>query len=706
MSGNGIISKGKNVKEAIEVGLQLLDATIQEVDIEIIEPESKGFLGIGSKPAIVRLIKKRPVNGIHRENLSTKKDELEFSVEETKLDFPDAEKLPAETTPSSTSTERIGYTKDRGPEADKEFGSVWVKDGRIYCKETPSHYPMITPAKGVSLYKNGELVRKTTVISEKDTIKVELNHEIKHTEWSIELDEKKMTATLHIQPGYKKTCTLIDQEPNHHIQLEVKETVEVWNHLNPNHVVQKMQELNIKTGIQKIEILKATETTEPGTFEIAKGIAPQKGKDGWLEILVDTETRLNGPNKSGDGSVDYRVIKSIANVNAGQVIAVIHPPQPGKPGVTVTGETVPPDPAQELVVELGRGVDFIEKGSKIVALGSGRPKFEIRGMIAKISIIPKLLHTEDVNVHSGNIRYTGDVEIQGNVDERMLVDAIEDVLVHGNVNRANIQAGNRIFINKNVINSHLTAGKRNPFIYELGQLLKKIHSQLESLSAAINQIYSAPGFKTSDIAKMGLSSLIRILLEKKFNTLPLVIKEYTQMIMKADMEQILNDEYKELGNELINGFLKLLPAHLKGPEDLRELIKQVKKLYEFSNTPLEPNASITIPYAFNSEIFCSGDIYIVGQGIINTKIHSGGKVVVEGLLRGGEIYAEFGAEIGEAGTRGGIPTCIRVPDGQTIKIKYALEGTIIQIGKKSHQFLHFEKDVFARIDKHGYLQLH
>jgi uncharacterized protein (DUF342 family) len=706
MSGNVIISKGKNVKEAIEVGLQLLEATIQEVDIEIIESESKGFLGIGSKPAIVRLIKKRPGNDIHRENLSTKKDEREFSVEEIKFLFPYKGNLSTETTSSSSSSERRGHTIDRKPEADKDFGKVWVKDGRIYCKETSTHYPMITPRQGISLYKNGELVTKTTVISEKDKIKVELDHEIKHTEWSIELDEKKMTAILHIQPGYKKTCTLIDQEPSHHIQLEVKETIEVRNHLNPNHVFQKMQEMNIKTGIQKIEILKATETTDPGTFEIAKGIAPQKGKDGWLEILVDTEKRLHGPNKWGDGALDDRVIQSIANVNAGQVIAVIHPPQPGKPGVTVTGETVPPEPAQELEVKLGKGVDFIEKGSKIVALSAGRPKFEYHGRVTEISIIPKLLHTADVNVHSGHIRYKGDVEIQGNVDEGMLVDAIEDVLVHGNVNRANIQAGNRIFVNKNVINSHLTAGKRNPFIAELGQLLKKIHSQLESLSVAINQVYSAPGFKTSDIAKMGLSSLIRILLEKKFNTLPPVIKEYTQMIMKADQEQIINDEYKELGNELINGFFKLLPAHLKGPEDIQKLIKQVKSVYELSNKTPDPNASITIPYAFNSEIYCSGDIYIVGQGIMNTKVHSGGKVVVEGMLRGGEVYAEFGAEIGEAGTRGGIPTCIRVPDGQTIKIKYALEGTIVQIGNKSHQFLHFEKDVFARVDEKGYFLLH
>jgi predicted RNA-binding protein Jag len=701
MNRNVIVSKGKNVKEAIDVGLKLLGATKQEVDIEIIELETKGFLGIGAKPAVVRLLRKGSENRTHVDDLPPIS-----SVEETRPDVSDGGKSPAESAPPSMGNERRNHINNRGPEAKIEYGSVWVKDGIIFCKETPMHYPTITPVKGISLYKNGELVRKTTVISEKDTLKVEIDNELKQTVWSIELDEKKMTATLHIQPGYKKILTLVDKEPSHHIQLEVKETFEICNHLQSTHVAQKMQEMGIKTGIQKIEILKAVETTEPGSFEIAKGIEPQQGKNGWLEILVDTEIKINGPKKLEDGSVDYREIKSIPNVNAGQVFAIVHPPQPGKPGVTVTGEPVSPEPAQELVVQLGKGADFIEKGRKIVALDTGRPNIEYRGMVAKISVMPKLLHTADVDLHSGNIRFTGDVEIQGDVDESMSVEATGDILIYGICNRAKIVAGNKIFIDKSVINSHITAGKSNLFMAEIGQLLKKIKLQFEELYVAIEQIYLSPAFKTSDIAKMGLSSLIRILLGKKFSILPLLIKEYTQMLSKVEKKQILDDDYKELGVDLINGFLKFVPMQLKGPEDLKNMIQRVEELSEFCFTPPEPNASVTIGYSMNSEIYCSGDIYLVGQGSINSKIYSGGKLIVERLIRGGEVYAEMGAEIGKAGSPGGTPTRVRVADGKTVKIKHVLEGTIIQIGSKSHEFLRDESDVFARVDKNGYLLLH
>lgn len=50
---------GKTVDEAIELALRDLDATRDQVNIEILEKETKGFLGIlGNKPARVKVTKK------------------------------------------------------------------------------------------------------------------------------------------------------------------------------------------------------------------------------------------------------------------------------------------------------------------------------------------------------------------------------------------------------------------------------------------------------------------------------------------------------------------------------------------------------------------------------------------------------------------------------------------------------------------------
>ena len=51
---------GKTIDEAIFNGLHELDLSIDEVEIDIVQHETKGVLGIGAKPAIVRLIEREP----------------------------------------------------------------------------------------------------------------------------------------------------------------------------------------------------------------------------------------------------------------------------------------------------------------------------------------------------------------------------------------------------------------------------------------------------------------------------------------------------------------------------------------------------------------------------------------------------------------------------------------------------------------------
>lgn len=136
-----------------------------------------------------------------------------------------------------------------------------------------------------------------------------------------------------------------------------------------------------------------------------------------------------------------------------------------------------------------------------------------------------------------------------------------------------------------------------------------------------------------------------------------------------------------------------------------KLTKRMDDILELSTPSQETDASIMIPYALNSVIICSGDISVVGKGSINSNIHSDGKVKINGVLRGGEVFAAMGIETDEAGTIGGMSTHIRVPDGQSIKINHANEGTTIQIGKQTYKFTSTAENVFARVNKEGQLLL-
>ena len=52
---------GTDVKTAVDLALADLKLTIDEVDVTVLEEPSRGFFGIGSKLALVRVEKKKPV---------------------------------------------------------------------------------------------------------------------------------------------------------------------------------------------------------------------------------------------------------------------------------------------------------------------------------------------------------------------------------------------------------------------------------------------------------------------------------------------------------------------------------------------------------------------------------------------------------------------------------------------------------------------
>ncbi len=92
-------SSAKTMEEAISLGLEKLEASIADVTIDIVEEGTKGFLGIGSKPFVVRLTVREEVeeagdvlNDAHLEDAVKEKAEKKPARKKQ----PKAEKTEAE----------------------------------------------------------------------------------------------------------------------------------------------------------------------------------------------------------------------------------------------------------------------------------------------------------------------------------------------------------------------------------------------------------------------------------------------------------------------------------------------------------------------------------------------------------------------------------------------------------------------------------
>lgn len=105
-----IEASGRSIDEAIFNGLKELEISIDEVEIDIIQHESKGILGIGAKPAIVKLIEREPEDISLPEYLRPEYQERERRERRDRRE------------PRQDNRDRRGR-RDRGPREDREEGS-------------------------------------------------------------------------------------------------------------------------------------------------------------------------------------------------------------------------------------------------------------------------------------------------------------------------------------------------------------------------------------------------------------------------------------------------------------------------------------------------------------------------------------------------------------------------------------------------------
>ncbi|EWG11548.1 flagellar assembly protein A [Cytobacillus firmus] len=686
-----VLSKGRDVIEAIEMGLKLLRTDRDQVSIEVIQQETKGFLKLGMKPAIVKITKMKQTSHIEEKNQEELIHEsLEAAIKQLE---------PEKTVPDKTIGEILPIPPEKEAKDPLE-GKVWIKDGVISGKPSVLQYPTITPGKGVEVYKNGELLTETALVTGADHFEIKTAEEITKTTWNITMDSQKLHVTLQVQPGMRKYYQIIDKEPDVHLVAEAKEITEVRNELEYKMVLEAMEVLKIVHGFNHTEIMNAINTEEPGNFTIASGIKPKDGKNGRLELIVDPNKKA-GPQKRADGTIDYRENHVIPTVNKGQVIAIIHPPEPGVPGYNVSNEPIPPEQTYPLIVQTGKGTALIEDGQKVVATETGRPMVERKGLIARISIVPKLVHFSDVNISSGNIRFKGDVDILGSVEESMVVEADGHINIFHNANKATISSKSSIILQRNSIGSTISAGKHNVFVSEMVHQLILIHDQFTRLISSINHLMTLPAFKMTDFQSKGLLPIIKLLLEQKFRSILTPLKQFLEIGRQG--KHVLDLEWMTMAEQLRLCLMSSIANEYHSMNRLEELADRMIELIDRHQNLKEDECMVSLMYAINSTIYSGGNVSVLGQGCYNSKIHAGGAIKIAGVLRGGEVYARKGASIRETGSDGGAVTKIIVPANQKISIDHVKEGTVIQIGKVKHSFQSEYKHIAARLDETGRL---
>ena len=144
---------GHSVDEAIFIGLSEMGVTIDEVEIETIQSESKGLFGIGAKQAVVRLTQREVPLVMEMEQVYRKEKEASFQQRR------DQPPRSADRRPERRDFDR-GERTDRGPRtsAPSQFGTQ-RRDGVPYGAQSSERMPDAVPQE--SFDYSEELAKNT-----------------------------------------------------------------------------------------------------------------------------------------------------------------------------------------------------------------------------------------------------------------------------------------------------------------------------------------------------------------------------------------------------------------------------------------------------------------------------------------------------------------------------------------------------------------
>lgn len=655
--------KGRNVEEAVSKALKILNANREDVIVNVLEEPEDRVFGLFVKPAIVQVTLK-----------SNQDEEATESPHDEPVNKPSLRP-----------------------------GMIQVINGAIHHLATEEKKPTITPSENIAVLINGKPIEGKSEVNPDDKIELKSTILEKYDgSYHIYFDEQKVTAYLDIEPGYIERYAPLDTPPTFHLEIKERIVKEPYISFTKEDILNELRNRNVAIGIDESAIEHALEKLDQldlyQEIIIAKGKPPVEGENGFVEFLVEYEISNIQPKLKEDGTVDYREIRQIPMVEAGDTIGIIYPAKEGQDGLNLENKPIKPKKIHEAIVK-GRGIEIVE--NKIIAAEKGTIRVNKRLPIYQIDIIQKLVHHGDVDLKSGNIAFVGDIEITGNVEENMIVESSERVLIMQNVHGATVEAVNEIVVNRNIIRSKLIAGKIEENDIVIKEKTSEILNEIKSFEQSLLQLVLAN--RKANAGPVDMAALVRVLVQQKFTSLTSQLNEYFKLLHEVKDYELFN--LNEMIDMLYKTFIAFDRKLLEDEMLFLTIQEKLGTLHRYYEQKLEPTSKVTIGQAQQSEVFCNGDIYLTGRGAYNSTFHAEGKFITNGFIRGGSIFARKGIEVNEVGSGFGVETLLHVPANETIKINRAKEDTILQIGKRKYRFVKERTFIEAKLDETGTLVL-
>lgn len=252
----------------------------------------------------------------------------------------------------------------------------------------------------------------------------------------------KISPSLNLEisrDGMKGYITLINKDETSILENDKENDYEEIERL-----IEKVKGI-VKVGLkeEKLRTILSTNCYSEKAC-IAEGIPPINGKDGYIKYYFDLEKKLI-PKALEDGTVDYRELDIINNVNKGELLAELIPSKEGECGYKVTGEVQFYKKGKNPPLRYGKNVKLLENNLCLIAEKNGLVELK-DGKV----IVSEIFEVDNVDGGVGNIYFNGAVLVRENVLNGFQIKADGYVEVNGILEGAYIENTGDVMVKRGI----------------------------------------------------------------------------------------------------------------------------------------------------------------------------------------------------------------------------------------------------------------
>ena len=373
--------RAESIDEALADASIQLETKVSNLEYEVLERGSNGFLSIGKKSWLLRIYQN----------------------------------------PETVALKKKAYSDELFGDSSFEGENVNVdRDGLFYVR----HFGSSIRLKVLLPVGNGRPVELSEVL---DAVKRPDTENFDQK--AIEKYIKNGTDNGYVTVGTYKHISSADAlisvditKDELHAYITVDAPAMSGAEVTADLIEKSLKAQGVRCGIDDAKISEFVDNPVYSTpFEVATAVMPEDGKDAYVQYNFEIDQDKLKAQESESGNVDFKELNKIQNVVKGQVLATKMPATKGKGGKTLFGH----------YLEAKNEKD----GVTIVASVDGQVLF----INNKITVEP-LLTLDAVNIKSGNVKFVGSVIIKGAVEDGFDVKATGTVDIGGTVGKCNIES--------------------------------------------------------------------------------------------------------------------------------------------------------------------------------------------------------------------------------------------------------------------------